>query len=245
MADALRGAVIGAGGVARLRHIPAFQEAARRGTGRARRDLRSGGDCTGRSRGSGRDWRAVSGLSGGAGARRHRRRHHRDAELVARADRDRGIAGRQARALRKAPGPVARRGEADGRGGPGRRPRELGELPLPLGAGGAIPERAGRDRRGRRGAADLHELLQRVGAGPNDADPVAADPRRGGWHPGRHRIAPDRPGVVARWGRSGGCAATCGHSRASGRPAGTAWPRWTWTTRRPASSNSPPAPSAS
>jgi predicted dehydrogenase len=32
VADALRGAVIGAGGVARLRHIPAFQEAARRGT---------------------------------------------------------------------------------------------------------------------------------------------------------------------------------------------------------------------
>jgi predicted dehydrogenase len=31
MAEALRGAVIGAGGVARLRHIPAFQEAARRG----------------------------------------------------------------------------------------------------------------------------------------------------------------------------------------------------------------------
>jgi predicted dehydrogenase len=32
VADALRGAVIGAGGIARLRHIPAFQEAARRGT---------------------------------------------------------------------------------------------------------------------------------------------------------------------------------------------------------------------
>jgi len=32
VADALRGAVIGAGVVARLRHIPAFQEAARRGT---------------------------------------------------------------------------------------------------------------------------------------------------------------------------------------------------------------------
>ena len=31
MADALRGAVIGTGGVARLRHIPAFHEAARRG----------------------------------------------------------------------------------------------------------------------------------------------------------------------------------------------------------------------
>jgi predicted dehydrogenase len=32
VADALRGAVIGAGGIARLRHIPAFQEAARCGT---------------------------------------------------------------------------------------------------------------------------------------------------------------------------------------------------------------------
>ena len=31
MAEMVRGAVIGAGGVARLRHIPAFQEAARRG----------------------------------------------------------------------------------------------------------------------------------------------------------------------------------------------------------------------
>ena len=116
---------------------------------------------------------------------------------VARADRDRGVAGWQARALRKAPGPVARRGEADGRGGPGHRPCELGELPLPLGAVGAIPERAARDRRGRRGAADLHELLQRGGAGPSNADPVAADSRRGWRHPGRHRIAPDRPGVVA------------------------------------------------
>ena len=62
----------------------------------------------------------------------------------------------------------------NGRGGPCRRPCELRELSLPLGAIGAIPERADRDRRSRRGAAGLHELLQRGGAGPHNADPVAA-----------------------------------------------------------------------
>ena len=103
MADALRGAVIGVGIVARLRHIPAFQEAARRGTAElvaicdpVPTALNEAGDQAGIGD-------AVSGLSRGAGARRHRRHYHRDAELVARADRGRGVAGWQARPLREAP----------------------------------------------------------------------------------------------------------------------------------------------